>query len=286
MYLHYIFCQLIHARFLCCTISLSIQTSPSIGFFLHLCFSLLYFWHLVFLSLLLMCLYHLSDSQYISGGGVGNEGASIRLSCKGSGFSFSNYDMFWYRQSPRKGPEFVSYISYDGTRQSYADSVKGRVTISRDNSRSELYLQMSSLRLEDTARYYCATDTVRGSQSGLRHKPLPTPPKCQAQARFSPSVSIMKSENESIAACLVNDFYPKELKIVMNPDSQTIYEATDPILTSNGKYSAVKVVKLSSDGTVSCSIQHNSKLIKKTLIVEKPSGILSGVKADCIIPLR
>uniref|UniRef100_A0A8C8RRC5 Ig-like domain-containing protein n=1 Tax=Pelusios castaneus TaxID=367368 RepID=A0A8C8RRC5_9SAUR len=212
-----------------------------------------------------------------SGGGVGNEGASIRLSCKGSGFSFSNYDMFWYRQSPRKGPEFVSYISYDGTRQSYADSVKGRVTISRDNSRSELYLQMSSLRLEDTARYYCATDTVRGSQSGHG---------MGLQLPVAPSVSIMKSENESIAACLVNDFYPKELKIVMNPDSQTIYEATDPILTSNGKYSAVKVVKLSSDGTVSCSIQHNSKLIKKTLIVEKPSGILSGVKADCIIPLR
>uniref|UniRef100_A0A8C8RS79 Ig-like domain-containing protein n=1 Tax=Pelusios castaneus TaxID=367368 RepID=A0A8C8RS79_9SAUR len=208
-------------------------------------------------------------------------GASIRLSCKGSGFSFSNYDMFWYRQSPRKGPEFVSYISYDGTRQSYADSVKGRVTISRDNSRSELYLQMSSLRLEDTARYYCATDTVRGSQSGGS-----TQVSVASAPLAAPSVSIMKSENESIAACLVNDFYPKELKIVMNPDSQTIYEATDPILTSNGKYSAVKVVKLSSDGTVSCSIQHNSKLIKKTLIVEKPSGILSGVKADCIIPLR
>uniref|UniRef100_A0A8C8RSR5 Ig-like domain-containing protein n=1 Tax=Pelusios castaneus TaxID=367368 RepID=A0A8C8RSR5_9SAUR len=188
--------------------------------------------------------------------------------------SYVNYDMFWYRQSPRKGPEFVSYISYDGTRQSYADSVKGRVTISRDNSRSELYLQMSSLRLEDTARYYCATDTDQandplygnGREEVIVVNGVPLEGKTKTLLHTPPH----------IAACLVNDFYPKELKIVMNPDSQTIYEATDPILTSNGKYSAVKVVKLSSDGTVSCSIQHNSKLIKKTLI-----SVCSCFKGNC-----
>uniref|UniRef100_A0A674IF48 Immunoglobulin C1-set domain-containing protein n=1 Tax=Terrapene triunguis TaxID=2587831 RepID=A0A674IF48_9SAUR len=90
------------------------------------------------------------------------------------------------------------------------------------------------------------------------------------QTTSEPSVSIMKSENESIAACLAKDFYPKELKIFMNSDSEIIFEATDPILTSSGKYSAVKVVKLSSNELLSCSVQHNSKLIKKTQTAEKP----------------
>uniref|UniRef100_A0A8C0K420 Ig-like domain-containing protein n=1 Tax=Canis lupus dingo TaxID=286419 RepID=A0A8C0K420_CANLU len=106
-----------------------------------------------------------------SGGALVKSGGSLRLSCVGSGFTFSSYWMYWDRQAPGKGLQWVAWIRYDGSSTSYAEAVKGRFTVSRDNAKNTLYLQMNSLRAEDTAVYYCVRDTVRGPQCKPRHKP-------------------------------------------------------------------------------------------------------------------
>uniref|UniRef100_UPI002DDDBD76 Single domain antibody sdHMPV16 n=1 Tax=Lama glama TaxID=9844 RepID=UPI002DDDBD76 len=98
-----------------------------------------------------------------SGGGSVQPGDSLRLSCAASGRTNL---MGWFRQAPGKERDFVAAIRWSTRTTGYADSVKGRFSISRDNAKNTVYLQMNSLQPEDTAVYYCAAD-VGGSYSSM-----------------------------------------------------------------------------------------------------------------------
>nr|7O0S_A Chain A, Nanobody 36Z [Camelidae mixed library]7O3B_A Chain A, Nanobody 36Z [Camelidae mixed library]7O3B_B Chain B, Nanobody 36Z [Camelidae mixed library]7O3B_C Chain C, Nanobody 36Z [Camelidae mixed library] len=95
-----------------------------------------------------------------SGGGLVQAGGSLNLSCVASGSSHFN-SMGWYRQAPGKQRDLVADISNDGV-TNYADSVKDRFTISTNNAKNAVYLQMNNLKPEDTAVYYCNAVAVAG----------------------------------------------------------------------------------------------------------------------------
>nr|7E3O_H Chain H, nCoV617 Heigh Chain [Homo sapiens] len=213
-----------------------------------------------------------------SGGGVVQPGRSLRLSCAASGFTFSSYAMHWVRQAPGKGLEWVALISYDGSNK-YADSVKGRFTISRDNSKNTLYLQMNSLRAEDTAVYYCA----RGL--GLRFLEWPissywgqgTLVTVSSASTKGPSVFPLAPSSKSTSGgtaalgCLVKDYFPEPVTVSWNSGALTSGVHTFPaVLQSSGLYSLSSVVTVPSSSlgtqTYICNVNHkpsNTKVDKR-----------------------
>nr|NDP12642.1 immunoglobulin mu heavy chain [Bos taurus] len=80
---------------------------------------------------------------------------TLSLTCTVSGFSLSSYAVGWVRQAPGKALEWVGSILAAGGVYSNP-TLRSRLTITKDNSRSQVSLSVSSVTHEDTAIYYCA----------------------------------------------------------------------------------------------------------------------------------
>nr|5TY6_H Chain H, VRC 315 13-1b02 Fab Heavy chain [Homo sapiens] len=221
-----------------------------------------------------------------SGGGLVQPGGSLRLSCIGSEFTFSNYGMNWVRQAPGKGLEWISYITGASATVYYAASVRGRFTISRDNARNSLFLEMNGLRAEDTAVYYCARD--RGCNSptcfvigyyyyGMDVWGQGTTVTVSSASTKGPSVFPLAPSSKSTSGgtaalgCLVKDYFPEPVTVSWNSGALTSGVHTFPaVLQSSGLYSLSSVVTVPSSSlgtqTYICNVNHkpsNTKVDKK-----------------------
>nr|NDP06449.1 immunoglobulin mu heavy chain [Bos taurus] len=87
---------------------------------------------------------------------------TLSLTCTVSGFSLNEYGVGWVRQAPGKALECLGEISSAG-RTGYNPALKSRLSITKDTSKSQISLSLTSVTPEDTATYYCAKSPFRVS---------------------------------------------------------------------------------------------------------------------------
>nr|NDP13176.1 immunoglobulin mu heavy chain [Bos taurus] len=80
---------------------------------------------------------------------------TLSLTCTVSGFSLTSFGVGWVRQAPGKALECLAGISTGGS-TTYNPALKSRLSITKDNSKNQVSLSLSSTTTEDAATYFCA----------------------------------------------------------------------------------------------------------------------------------
>nr|NDP08332.1 immunoglobulin mu heavy chain [Bos taurus] len=91
---------------------------------------------------------------------------TLSLTCTVSGFSLSAYGVGWVRQAPGKALECLGGVICGGD-TAYNPALKSRLSITKDNSKSQVSLSLSSVTSDDTATYYCAKHDNKYTRSAF-----------------------------------------------------------------------------------------------------------------------
>nr|6N1W_3 Chain 3, DFPH-a.15 heavy chain [Macaca mulatta]6N1W_H Chain H, DFPH-a.15 heavy chain [Macaca mulatta]6N1W_h Chain h, DFPH-a.15 heavy chain [Macaca mulatta] len=219
----------------------------------------------------------------VSGPGVVRPSETLSLTCEVSSGSTSR-DFFywsWVRQTPGKGLEWIGGMYSNSEETNHNPSLKSRVIISKDTSKNEFSLRLTSVTAADTAVYFCSSRAkiyYSASYSGGRIDVwgpglLVT---VSSASTKGPSVFPLAPSSESTAAlgCLVKDYFPEPVTVSWNSGSLTSGVHTFPaVLQSSGLYSLSSVVTVPSSSlgtqTYVCNVNHkpsNTKVDKRVEI--------------------
>ncbi|EDL18328.1 mCG142361, partial [Mus musculus] len=108
----------------------------------------------LFLVAAITCAYSQIQLQQ-SGAELASPGASVTLSCKASGYTFTDHIMNWVKKRPGQGLEWIGRIYPVSGETNYNQKFMGKATFSVDRSSSTVYMVLNSLTSEDPAVYYC-----------------------------------------------------------------------------------------------------------------------------------
>nr|5WCA_H Chain H, VRC315 27-1C08 Fab Heavy chain [Homo sapiens] len=216
-----------------------------------------------------------------SGAEVKKPGASVKVSCKASGYTFTGNYVHWVRQAPGQGLEWMGWINPKSDGTNYAQKFQGRVTMTRDTSISTVYMELSRLRSDDTAVYYCARDKglryFDWLSGGMDVWGQGTTVTVSSASTKGPSVFPLAPSSKSTSGgtaalgCLVKDYFPEPVTVSWNSGALTSGVHTFPaVLQSSGLYSLSSVVTVPSSSlgtqTYICNVNHkpsNTKVDKK-----------------------
>nr|7T6X_A Chain A, IGH505, heavy chain [Homo sapiens] len=242
----------------------------------------------------------MAQVQFVqSGAEVKKPGASVKVSCKASGYTFTRHAIHWVRQAPGQRLEWMGWINPGNGNAKYSQKFQGRVTITRDTPASTVYMELSSLRSEDMGVYYCARD---GGYShdysyfyGLDVWGPGTTVIVSSASTKGPSVFPLAPSSKSTSGgtaalgCLVKDYFPEPVTVSWNSGALTSGVHTFPaVLQSSGLYSLSSVVTVPSSSlgtqTYICNVNHKPSNTKVDKRVEPKSCDKTHTCPPCPAP--
>nr|ABB13484.1 anti-Bordetella pertussis single chain variable fragment antibody type 7 E [synthetic construct] len=96
-----------------------------------------------------------------SGAELIRPGTSVKISCKTSGYTFTDFWLGWAKQRPGHGLEWIGNIYPGRDYTNFNEKFKGRAILTADTSFTTAYMQLSGLTSEDSAVYFCAREGLR-----------------------------------------------------------------------------------------------------------------------------
>lgn len=215
----------------------------------------------------------LSDVQLQeSGPGLVKPSQSLSLTCTVTGYSItSDYAWNWIRQFPGNKLEWMGYISYSGS-TSYNPSLKSRISITRDTSKNQFFLQLNSVTTEDTATYYCARE---GYMILFAYWGQGTLVTVSAESARNPTIYPLTlppalSSDPVIIGCLIHDYFPSgTMNVTWGKSGKDITTVNfPPALASGGRYTmssqlTLPAVECPEGESVKCSVQHDSNPVQE-----------------------
>nr|7RM0_A Chain A, 2E10.E9 Fab heavy chain [Mus musculus]7RM0_C Chain C, 2E10.E9 Fab heavy chain [Mus musculus]7RM0_E Chain E, 2E10.E9 Fab heavy chain [Mus musculus]7RM0_G Chain G, 2E10.E9 Fab heavy chain [Mus musculus] len=205
-----------------------------------------------------------------SGPELKKPGETVKISCKASGYTFTNYGMNWVKQAPGKGLKWMGWINSNTGEPTYAEEFKGRFAFSLETSASTAYLQINNLKNEDTATYFCArwancgcamdywgqgtTVTVSSAKT--------TPPSVYPLAPGSAA----QTNSMVTLGCLVKGYFPEPVTVTWNSGSLSSGVHTFPAVLQSDLYTLSSSVTVPSSTwpseTVTCNVAHPASSTK------------------------
>ncbi|XP_043838416.1 T cell receptor alpha chain MC.7.G5-like [Dromiciops gliroides] len=205
-------------------------------------------------------------------------GGASTFKCSMTGGRMNSYYMYWYRKNQ---DNTLIFIYREGNY--YGSGFQGNFQGEIDQANNKFTLKIVKASVRDKGIYYCGSSMgkcswdTRAMYFGTGTE-LSVDPEVQEPSM--PSVFVMK--NGTNVACLVKDFYPKDVDIHLSPDNH----AREVFATANGKFSAVKLGKYEKDlEQINCTVQHNNKTIETSYIessnkISDPEGCINKTSSQ------
>nr|1DQD_H Chain H, FAB HGR-2 F6 [Mus musculus] len=198
---------------------------------------------------------------------------TLSLTCSVTGDSITSGYWNWIRKFPGNKLEYMGYISYSGSTY-YNPSLKSRLSITRDTSRNQYYLQLKSVTPEDTATYYCASppgyygsgpyamDYWGQGTSVTVSSAKTTPPSVYPLAPGSAA----QTNSMVTLGCLVKGYFPEPVTVTWNSGSLSSGVHTFPAVLQSDLYTLSSSVTVPSSTwpseTVTCNVAHPASSTK------------------------